>query len=206
MKLYYNPASPNCRKVTALAHHINAPLELQVVDMMAGGADTPEYLKMNPNGLVPLLEDGSMHLWESNAIMQYIADKTHATEAWPTDWKARADISRWQCWQLAHWGRACDTLMWEHMLKKLMNLGDPDPKAVDKATEEFRAYATVLDHHLKGKHFLVGNHATLADFSVASSLTYAAAGKIPYDRYTHLNAWYGRIEKLDAWKKTSPRL
>jgi glutathione S-transferase len=205
MKLYYNPMSPNCRKVTALAHHINAPLELQIVDVMAGGADTPDYLKMNPNGMVPTLEDGALHLWESNAIMQYIADKTHATEVWPTDWKARADISRWQCWQLAHWGRACDLLLWENMFKKFMGQGEADASAVEEALSTFRGHATVLDHHLKGKHFIAGNHPTLADFSIASGLTFAGPAKIPYDRYTHLHAWYERIEKLDAWKKTAPK-
>lgn len=70
--------SPNCRKVTALVHFIGAKVSLEQVDVMAGAVEAPDFLKKNPNGKVPVLEDGTFCLWESNAIMQYIAEKAGA--------------------------------------------------------------------------------------------------------------------------------
>src|SRR5271169_1030692 len=107
MKLYGFPASPNTWKVRALASYLKVPLEFEFVDLTKGGSHTPAYLAINPTGRTPTLVDGDFKLWESNAIMQYLAGKT-ANSLWPNDTQKRADIARWQSWQIAHWGKeAC---------------------------------------------------------------------------------------------------
>lgn len=75
MKLYYFPRSPNTRKVWATAIALGIDLELELVDLLAGQQRNPAYLKLNPNGLTPTLQDGDFVLWESNAMMQYVASK-----------------------------------------------------------------------------------------------------------------------------------
>src|ERR1017187_2569410 len=102
MKLYYSPMSPNCRKVTSLIHFIGAKVTLETVNIGEGDTEKAGFLKINPNGRVPALEDGKFCLWESNAIMQYIAEKSGAKEVWPDDLQARADITRWQMWEACH--------------------------------------------------------------------------------------------------------
>ena len=76
MKLYGFPASPNTWKVRAVAAYLKMPLELEFVDLAKGAQRTPDYLALNPTGRTPTLVDGDSTLWESNAIMQYIAGKT----------------------------------------------------------------------------------------------------------------------------------
>ncbi len=203
MKLYGFPPSPNTRKVQAVAAHLGTPLEFEFVDLTKGKSHTPEFLEMNPNGRTPVFTDGDFTLWESNAIMQYIASR-EPNSLWPENARARADISRWQLWQVAQWHEGCGGFLWENLVKQALGLGEVDAAAVKKAEEVFHRDAAVLDAHL-GKHpYLVNDTLTLADFSVASYLHYATAAKLPWDRYKNIQAWYARIEALPAWQQTKP--
>ena len=164
-------ASPNTWKVRAVAAHLRIPLELEFVDLTKGASHTPEYLALNPTGRTPTLVDGDFKVWESVAIMQYLASKAPNT-LWPDDPWSRADIAPWQCWHLAHWGKeACEPLIIERLVKKLLNLGPPDEAVVAKALACFNKEAAVLDAHLAKQPYLVGKDLTLADFSVAASTT-----------------------------------
>ncbi|WP_035985911.1 glutathione S-transferase family protein [Leptolyngbya sp. KIOST-1] len=204
MKLYYFPPSPNTRKVHAVAIHLNLPLDLRLVDLQKGEQRTPEFMVLNPTGRTPVLQDGDFILWESTAIMQYLASQL-PTPLWPNNARSRADIMRWQSWQLAHWYGSCQPLQFENFVKPLLQLGEPDPQVVKEATDRFRQEAQVLEDHLAERAFLVGDTLTLADFSVASDLTYAGPGQFPLADYPHLQAWYERIEALPAWQQTKPR-
>ncbi len=204
MKLYYFPPSPNSRKAHAVALHLQMPVELELVDLQQGQQRTAEFLALNPTGRIPLLQDGDFALWESTAIMQYLASQV-ATPLWPDDAQQRADIMRWQSWQLAHWSRGCQPIQFERFVKKVLGLGDPDPQVLERSIATFHQEATVLDAHLAGKDYLVNNTLTLADFSVASDLTYAAIAQFPLEKYDHIRAWYDRIEALPAWQQTAPQ-
>ncbi len=203
MKLHYHPFSPNCRKVRATAVLLDLPLELQVVDIPTGAQRSDSYLALNPNGMVPTLEDGDFVLWESNAIMQYLASKRPNHPLWPQDDRARADICRWQCWELAHWDPACGVYLWENMFKGFMNLGAPDASELAKAEEKFTVVASVLDSHLAKHEHLAGKHLTLADLSVVAFLMFPVA-QIPVDRYPNIRRWQQQVEDIDAWRRTAP--
>ncbi|MEB3211010.1 MAG: glutathione S-transferase family protein [Leptolyngbyaceae bacterium] len=204
MKLFYFPASPNTRKVHAIVLHLNLPVELRLVDLQKGEQRTPEFLHLNPTGRTPVLQDGDFVLWESTAIMHYLASQV-PTSLWPDDAQSRADITRWQSWQLAHWHQACQPLQFERVVKPLLQLGEPNSEVVEQATQRFHQEARILNQHLAAHHYLVNDTLTLADFSVASDLTYAVPGQFPLESYPHIQAWYARIESLSAWQKTAPR-
>lgn len=204
MRLYYFPASPNSRRAHAVAIHLDLPLDLKLVDLQKGEQRTPEFMQLNPTGRIPVLQDGEFVLWESTAIMQYLASQV-PNSLWPESVQTRADIMRWQSWQLAHWQRACQPLQFERVVKPILQLGDPDPQIVEQATKGFHQEATVLNQHLEERTYLINETLTLADFSVASDLTYAGPGQFPLELYPHIQAWYARIEQLPAWQKTTPR-
>jgi glutathione S-transferase len=206
MKLYGFPPSPNTWKVRAVAIHLGVPLEFEFVDLTKGGSHTPVYLALNPTGRTPTLVDGDLKLGESNAIMQYIAGKT-ANTLWPNDPRTRADITRWQCWQLAHWGKdACEPLTFQRLVKKIFNLGPPDEAVVAKATEAFNKEAAVLDAHLAKQPYLVGDSLTLADFSVGASMMYAKEAEMPIAPLAHLRGWFERVAALPCWRETAPQM
>jgi glutathione S-transferase len=86
-----------------------------------------------------------------------------------------------------------------------LQLGEPDPHIVQRATEIFHQNAIALDKHLSERKFLVNDTLTLADFSVAADLTYAVPGRFPLEDYPHIRAWYAQIDQLPAWQQTAPR-
>jgi glutathione S-transferase len=204
MKLYYFPPSTNTRKVHAVAIHLQIDLDLRFVNLQKGEQHTPEFVQLNPTGRTPVLQDGEFILWESTAIMQYLATQVPNT-LWPESSQTRADIMRWQSWQLAHWHLACQPLQFENVVKQILHLGEADPQVVKQASERFHGEAIALNQHLAQREFLVNNTLTLADFSVASDLTYAAPGRFPLEAYPHIKRWYAQIEQLPAWKQSAPR-
>jgi glutathione S-transferase len=204
MKLYQNPFSSNSRRALAVAYHLGIELETPLVDLSKGDHRKPEYLKINPNGMVPTLVDDDFILWESVAIMQYLARGRAGNALWPEDERARADISRWLCWGLCHWGPACGIYNWENLMKKVRNLGEPDPGELKRGEERLRRFAAVLDTNLADREYVVGAGLTLADFSLAASLTYAQPAKIPLDDYPNIRRWHAAVGRIDAWKRTAP--
>jgi glutathione S-transferase len=206
MKLYGFPPSPNTWKVRALAAHLDVPLELEFIDLSKGAQYAPAYLALNPTGRTPTLVDGDFKLWESNAILQYIAGKS-ANSLWPNDARIRADIARWQFWQLAHWGaEACTPLTFQRLVKKILNLGPPDEAAIAKGIEAFNKEAKMLDTHLAKQSYLVGKDVTIADFAVAAPLLYAKEADMPIGPYSHLRGWFERVAALPCWRETAPQV
>ncbi len=204
MKLYYFPPSPNSRRAQVVAVYLELSIELVLINLPQGDQRTADFLALNPTGRIPVLQDGDFVLWESNAIMQYLASQV-STPLWPDDAQQRADIMRWQSWQLAHWAKGCQPLNYERLVKKVLQLGEPDPQVEQQALKTFHKEAKVLNTHLADREYLVNNTLTLADFSVAGDLTYAVPAQFPLGEYPHIRAWYDRIEALPAWQQTAPR-
>jgi glutathione S-transferase len=202
MKLYHNPLSPNVRRVRLTAAVLGLELEEKKLDFAKGEHKNPEYLALNPNGAVPTLVDGDFVLTESRAIMQYLASKKPESGLLPRDEAARADVTRWQFWDAAHFSPQMGSLAFEKMLKGMMGLGEPDNAKINDALSNFRRFGAVLDKRLNGKQYLVGNALTLADLTVASSLMYAKQTEAPLAEFPHLQSWFSRISDLDGWKKS----
>jgi glutathione S-transferase len=205
MKLYGFPPSPNTWKVRAVAAHLGIPLDLEFVDLTRGQSHTPEYLALNPTGRTPTLVDGDLRLWESTAIMPYLASRKPGS-LWPDDARARADITRWQSWQLAHWSKdGCEPLLFERLVKQILRLGPPDETVVSNGLAAFDREVRVLDAHLAVRPFLIGNDVTLADFSVAAPLFYAEPAGLPVMPYANVQAWFARVSALPCWEETAPQ-
>jgi glutathione S-transferase len=206
MKLYGFTPSPNTWMVRAVAAHLGIALDYEYLDLTKGASRTPAFLEINPTGRTPALVDGDFKLWEANAIMQYLASQK-PNSLWPDNARARADIMRWQSWQLAHWGKeSCEPLIFNRLVKKLLNLGPPDDAAVAKGLECFNREAAVLDAHLGKQPYLAGGNVTLADFSVAAPLFHAQGADLPLTPYKRIQEWFGRVSALPCWSQTAPQL
>ncbi|HEX4517105.1 MAG TPA: glutathione S-transferase family protein [Polyangiaceae bacterium] len=204
MKLYMNVASPNVRRVRLTAAVLGIQLDEIVVDFAKGEQKTPEYLALNPNGAVPTLVDGDFVLTESRAIMQYLASKKPESGLMPRDEKARADVTRWQFWDAIHFSPHVGTFAFQRVLKAKFGLGAPDQAKIDEALVGFRRYAAVLEARLEKNQHVAGDALTVADLTIASSLTYAAMAEVPIAEFPHLAAWFARIADMPAWKASSP--
>ncbi len=205
MRLYHNPLSSNARRAVVTAFALGRKdVELMFVDLAKGQQRTPEYLKMNPMGKVPLLDDDGFQLTESHAIMAYLADGTPGQTLYPTELRARADVNRWMFWNAHHFAPAVGILGFENMVKRFVGGGDPDPKEVQRGEGLVKQLAGILDDHLATRPWLHGDAPTLADIAVATPLIATVPAKLPVTAFANVQAWYGRIQALDAWKQAEP--
>ncbi len=204
MKLYMNPVSPNVRRVRFTAAVLGIPLEEKKLDFAKGEHKSPEYVALNPNGAVPTFVDGDFVLTESRAIMQYLASKKPESGLLPRDEQSRADVTRWQFWDTAHFAPQLGTVTFQKLFKPMFGMGEPDQSKIDEALTNFRRFAAVLNTRLDGRQYVVGNALTLADLTLASSLMYAKQAEVPLGDFLKVQAWFSRISEMDAWKKTSP--
>ena len=205
MKVYSIQASNNCRRVNATIAHLGLDVELVEPSMQSGDLKKADYLGLNPNGKVPTLVDGDLVLWESRAIMQYLAS-TKPSDFWPSDAKKQADIARWQFWEAVHLSKGTGAFAFENLFKKIFMKQDADPAALKAGEKEFHTFAPVLNAQLEGKQWVTGDKLTLADFSIGGCFSYAEASGLPWQDYGHIRSWWGRLGELPAWKSTAPKM
>ena len=203
MRLYHHPISSNSRRVMLAAETMGTPLDLTEVNLM-NPDDRRLLTELNPNCKLPVLQDGDFTLWESCAIMQYLADRTLGQTLYPDNILVRADINRWMLWSCQHWAPAIGYLTFERIWKGLIGQGGPDADVVARAEIQLAQFATVLDDHLAGREWLVGDKLSLADFAVAPALMYTEQARLPVKQYPNIMAWYARVQQLDVWKNTEP--
>ncbi|SFH62740.1 glutathione S-transferase [Collimonas sp. OK307] len=201
MKLFYCETL-NPRKVCAVARYLKSPVEFVRIDLAKRENRTPEFLAMNPNGKVPVLQDGDKTLWESNAIMCYLSDAAKA-DLWPHD-ERQIDVIRWLSWNDVHFTRHASVLYFEYVIKPLFGLPAADVKELEEATKHFRNFAGVLNTHLSDRKFLVGDSLTVADFAVAVTLPYADVAHLPLSDFPAVQRWHERLNELPAWREPFP--
>lgn len=202
MKLYYcETLSP--RKTCAVARYLDLPVDFVRIDLARGEHKTPGFLALNPNGKVPVLQDGNRVLWESNAIMCYLSD-TARSDLWPHD-ERQIDVIRWLSWDDQHFTRHAGTLYFEYIIKPAIGMGDADAASVNEALGQFNTSARILDDYLETRTFLVDDILTIADFAVAATLPYAEKAKLPLNDFPAIRRWHDRLNELPAWRDPFPQ-
>lgn len=159
-----------------------------------GGNDTPEYRAMNPNGLVPVIEDDGFVLWESNAIVRYVAAKAPASGLQPTDLRARADADRWMDWAITSFIPAV-----RPAFMGLVRAPGSVPEAeIARAVEEAQALAAILDSHLAARPYLAGDAFTMGDIPLGCGAHRWL--NLPLDRAPapRLERWYASLAARPA--------
>ena len=205
MKFYTSPPSTNCRKVEAVLRHTGLEAERVLVDPIGKGDNrTPEFLAINPNGKVPALVDGDVKLWESNAIMGYLCTKAES-DLWPRS-NVRYEILRWMFWELAHFGPATSTVVFERIVKSMLGMGPADEAVVAEALQNFDRFAAVLNGHLEDKSFILGDRVTIGDFALGSHLSYAEPAGLDLSPYGAIRAWWDRLNEIEGWRSTAPSM
>jgi glutathione S-transferase len=197
VKLYDFPFSPNCRKVRAVAYELGIALDYERVDLLTGEQKAPAYLARNPNGRVPLLEDGDLALWESTAIIRYLAA---GSPLLPTAPRVAAEVDRWISWQLAHLGPAMSKVAYENIVKRVTRRGEPDPARIAEGTAEFDQATRVLDGALADREYVAGP-LSVADFALWAHYSLAEPAGLDVARHRRVAAWLARVSGRDSMKR-----
>jgi glutathione S-transferase len=167
----------------------------------AGGAygivNTPEYLGLNPNGLVPTIEDDGLVLWESNAIVRYLASRHSAGSLWAEDPKTRAEADRWMDWSNTTFWPAIRTLF----LGMIRTAPDKrDPAALEQSRSKTAEVLRVVDAHLRTHEYLAGDAFTMGDIALGCGIWRWMA--LPIDRppLPNVQRWFDSLALRPAYK------
>tara|TARA_B100000427_G_scaffold89351_1_gene73711 strand:+ start:4579 stop:5217 length:639 start_codon:yes stop_codon:yes gene_type:complete len=202
MEVLLDPRTVNSRKVLAGLKLIGADYDVRKYDYFQAEQKSDEFVAVNPNAAFPALIDDDFILWESNAILQYAAEKVGNTNAYPTDIRTRADINRWLLWESSSWFGSCYVYLVENCVKPL--LGDTtDESILANEQENFHKLASILDARLKNSTFLCGEEPTIADVAVAAPMHLHGWAKLPLGDHPNLIRWMTKeIENCSWWKET----
>ena len=202
-----SPGSHHCRRVALLIHEADLDVNEHFVDVrppgMGGENEREEFLALNPNGKVPVLEVGENALTESNAIMVYLCDRFELDQFLPQRAIERARVMGWQFWQASHLSPTCDALMAENMMKPMMGQ-EPDAARAGQLLAEFDRWAKVMTVALEDSPWLCGHDVTNADLAVGAALMYASACEIPIGEYGRLDDWFECLRARPSWQTTQP--
>lgn len=202
MKIYADPISVNCRKVLAGLQLMDVDYERVHVDYFQGKHKEPDFVALNPNQAMPALVDGDFVLWESNAMLQYAADKHGKSAFYPTELQPRADINRWALWESSSWFPTCYKYLVENCVKPVLG-AEPDQAVLEEESENFHKLAGILDQRLGQHEWLAGNSPTIADVMVAAPMHLHEAQGLPLQQHKNLTRWITEgVEKLPAWENT----
>ena len=202
MQIHADPITVNCRKVLAGLDLMGVEFEHVHVDYFKGEQKAEPYLSLNPNASIPAMVDGDLVLWESNAILQYAADKLGRDAFYPKDLKVRADINRWLLWESSSWFPACYVYLVENCVKPLLG-GAPDPAVLDAQGVQFHKLADILDQRLRGRDWIATNGPTIADIALAAPMHLHGWQRLPISDHPNLRRWLtDSVERLPSWQKT----
>ncbi|MVW70310.1 glutathione S-transferase family protein [Bordetella sp. 15P40C-2] len=190
LKIWGRSSSVNVQKVLWTARELALPHTAEQVGGKFGGLDTPEYGAMNPNRKVPVIDDGGLILWESNAIVRYLAARYSEGALWPTDVAVRAQADRWMDWTATEWQPA----MVPAFLGLIRTPEDQrDTAAIEASTAKANQLGQILEDALQQKEYIVGSHLTMADIVLGCVAHRWLSMPIERPKTPAMNAWYRRL-------------
>ena len=202
LTLYDMRDSPHARKVRLLAAELGIPLEKVERDPRNGETRSRDYLALNPNGRVPVLDDDGFVVWESAAILKYLAAKHPERGLGGADPKQAALVDQWLFWWAGGPEAAIDMLAWELLIKpNVLRQPGNDPGIVADAHARLARFLPVLDRQLDGRGYVIGP-LSVVDFAIGPRFDRAPALlKFDVAPYRNIAAWHERLRAKPYWNE-----
>lgn len=191
MKLYFHPLSGHAHRAQLFLSLLGAAFELVQVDLAGGQHKSPEFLKLNHLGQIPVLDDGGVVVQDSNAIMVYVAKKLGRTDWLPESALEAATVQRWL-------SVAAGPIAYGPAAARLITVFG---SAFDAEEVIARAHVILraIEHSLAGRSWIAAAQPTIADVSLYSYLASAPEGNVDLSRYPNVLAWLARVEALPGF-------
>jgi len=198
LKIWGRVNSVNVKKALWAAEELGLTYERIDAGMQFGVNNTPEYLAMNPTGLVPTIDDDGFVLWESHSIVRYLAAKHGAGTLWPADLKARADAERWMDWTFTFSREFQRPLFWPLVRTPPEKR---DMKAIGEAIKKCAGLLAIPEKHLSNRPYLAGGALTMGDIPLACHVQLWMRLPIERPAAPNLTAWFERLTARPAFRK-----
>jgi glutathione S-transferase len=206
MKLYMHPVSMTSRPVRLFIAESKIPVDEEVVDLLTGAHLQEPYASLNPNALVPMLDDDGFRLTESSAILKYLADKIDSP-AYPKDLQARARVNEMMDWLNTNFYREWGyNLAYPQLFPHLKRRSDEAQAAtLEAGCANSRRWLKVLDDHWIGpdRPYLCGDRITIADYFGAGLVTLGELIGCDFSPYPNVARWLDNMKKLASWPKVN---
>jgi glutathione S-transferase len=190
-------SSINVKKVVWTAQELGLNFQRTDAGGLFGIVKTPEYVRLNPNSTVPVIEDDDFVLWESNVIVRYLCAKHSASQMYPTDLRARFDAERWMDWQQTTLNPASRPGFWQ-LIRTPADQRNAAVIAESNAAVE--SLMAILDRHLAQRAFMAGEHFSMADIPLACEVHRWFGLPQPRQSRPNLERWYAGIRARQASK------
>ena len=188
MELYEIPPSGNCHKIRLFLSLLNIPYKSVQVDVANLQQKSDSFLKMNPLGQLPVLKDGDTEVWDSQAILVYLA-RQYAPPSWlPQDAVGMSRVMEWLSVAANEVARGPSALRVHYKFGRAI--------AMEDALQATATVLPVLEQHLKNEEWLAAKHITIADIAVYPYIALTPEGKIDLTPYPSICRWLGRIQAL----------
>jgi glutathione S-transferase len=197
LKIWGRMSSINVKKVVWTAQELGLDFQRTEAGGLFGVVKTPEYMQLNPNSLVPVIEDDDYVLWESNVIVRYLCAKHAPGQMYPTELRERFDAERWMDWQQTTLNPVSRPGFWQ-LVRTPPEQRNPDVIAESNAAVE--ALMFTLDMHLAHREFMVGHRFTVADIPLACEVHRWFGLPQPRQSRPHLERWYASLRARQASK------
>jgi glutathione S-transferase len=198
LRILGRPNSYNVQKVLWLLDEMGMPFTLELYGLEHGGNHTPEYKKLNPNEVVPTLIEDDFVLWESNAILRYLAGKPGGERFLPADPRDRARGDRWLDWALTTL-TGCVNVAFRELIRTKPE--KRDIAALSKAVADSNRAMAMLDRYLGETPYTGGANFSIGDIPVGILAYRFFELPIERQRLPHLEAWYGRLCERPVYQK-----
>jgi glutathione S-transferase len=196
IKVYGVPRSRTQRPLWVL-EELGVPYENVKVNFATGDTRKPDYLRINPNGHIPALQDGDLVLFESLAITLYLARK-YDKGLWPKTVEDEGRTYQWSLWAMTELeGPVVTALVHRLFLPE----NQRDPKKIADAVEQFKAPLAVLDGGLAGRPYLLGDTFTIADLNVAAVISWAPLAGLDISSAKNVGPWLKRCTERPAFAR-----
>lgn len=198
LKVWGRNNSINVQKVMWAVGELGVAHERIDVGGAFGGLDTPDYGALNPNRLVPTIEDDGAVLWESNAVVRYLAARYGAGSLWPEDPTGRARADIWMDWAITKLGPDMTIVFWGLVRTPPEKR---DSGAIEAAADRLGPIFGILDDHLSGRPFVAGEQLTMGDIPVGAFCYRYHSLPIKRPGLPALEAWYARLQERPAFRE-----
>jgi glutathione S-transferase len=197
LKIWGRNNSVNVQKVLWCCEEMGVKYERLDAGGQFGVVNTPQYRALNPNGLVPTLEDGPFVLWESNAIVRYLTAKHSAGKMWPEDLKIRAEADKWMDWQCTTFWPAFRPLFWNLVRTPI---DQRDEKAMEESRLRTAEVLGYLDAQLKHRTYVTGDELTMGDIPMGCAIWRWFGLQIERPELPHLQRWFDNLRQRPAYQ------
>jgi glutathione S-transferase len=197
MKIWGRLSSINVRKVVWAAQETGVPFTRTEAGAAFGVVGTPEYLQMNPNALVPTLQDGDLTLWESNVIVRYLATRYPAAGLLPTELSRRFIAEQWMDWQQTTFGRAGRDAFWQLIR---IPTAQRDAALIAQSVATTMPLLQQIDRHLADNRYMAGENFSMGDIPLGCEMHRWFGLPLAHDLAAtpHLHRWFDALRERPA--------